>query len=118
MSWSRGTPGASGIFAAFKAASGVGGGSTITATGGTPQSTGINTAFGTQLQATVKNASNSPMSGVTVTFTAPSSAASGTFAGGVNTATTNAQGVAIAPVITANSTAGGRTEMAAATAGA
>src|SRR5260370_19798331 len=58
MSWSSGTPGASGIFAAFKAASGVGGGSTITATGGTPQRTRINTALGTQVQATVRDASH------------------------------------------------------------
>src|SRR5260370_383470 len=35
------------------------------------------------------------------------SGASGTFAGGVNTAVTNAQGVATAAVFTANSTAGG-----------
>jgi len=43
---------------------------------------------------------------VTVTFAAPSSGASGTFAGGVNTASTNASGVATAPAFTANSTGG------------
>jgi hypothetical protein len=79
----------------------------IAATAGTPQSATISTPFGTQLQATVKDASNNPVSGVTVTFAAPGSGASGTFAGGVNTATTNAQGVATAAVFTANSTAGG-----------
>ena len=42
----------------------------------------------------------------TVTFTAPGSGASGTFAGGVNTAVTNALGVATAPTFTANSIAG------------
>ena len=42
-----------------------------------------------------------------MTFTAPSSGASGTFSGGVNTATTNAQGVATAAVLTANATVGG-----------
>src|SRR5216684_2907304 len=79
----------------------------ITATAGTPQSTAINTAFATQLQATVRDAGNNPVSGVVVTFTAPTSGVSGTFAGGVNTATSNASGVATAPVFTANSTAGG-----------
>ncbi|OLC92743.1 MAG: hypothetical protein AUH86_18145 [Acidobacteria bacterium 13_1_40CM_4_58_4] len=79
----------------------------ITATAGTPQSTTINTAFATQLQATVKDSFGNPVSGVLVTFTAPTSGASGTFAGGVNTATTNVSGVATAPVFTANSTAGG-----------
>ncbi len=81
--------------------------SAITATAGTPQSATVNTAFAIQLQATVTDSGNNPVSGVTVTFTAPTSGASGTFAGGVNTATTNAQGVATAPVFTANSTAGG-----------
>src|SRR5258706_6622285 len=67
----------------------------------------INTAFATQLQATVRDASNNPVNGVTVTFTAPTSGASGTFAGGVNTAVTNAQGIATAAVFTANGTEGG-----------
>ena len=79
----------------------------ITATAGTTQSTNVNTAFGTQLQATVKDAGNNPVSGVTVTFTAPTSGVSGTFAGGVNTVTTNASGMATAPIFTANSIAGG-----------
>ncbi len=79
---------------------------TVTATAGTPQSTTGNTAFATNLQATVKDASNNPLSGVTVTFTAPGSGASGTFAGGVNTAVTNASGIATAAVFTANRTAG------------
>src|SRR6266404_4520728 len=79
----------------------------ITATAGTPQSATINTQFATQLQATVRDASNNPVNGVTVTFTAPTSGASGTFAGGVNTAVTNAQGIATAAVFTANGTVGG-----------
>src|SRR6202030_3698018 len=67
----------------------------ITATAGTPQSATISTAFTTALQATVKDSGNNPVSGVTVTFTAPAqTGASGTFAGGANTATTNASGVA------------------------
>src|SRR6266404_5869264 len=89
----------------------------ITATAGTPQSATINTQFATQLQATVRDASNNPVNGVTVTFTAPTSGASGTFASGVNTATTNAQGVALAAIFTANSTAGGPYNVTASVAG-
>ena len=43
----------------------------ITATGGTPQSAAINTAFGTVLTATVKDSGSNPVSGVVVTFAAP-----------------------------------------------
>ena len=45
----------------------------ITATGGTPQSTVEGTAFGTALAATVKDAGGNVLSGVMVTFTAPGS---------------------------------------------
>jgi hypothetical protein len=78
----------------------------ITATSGTPQSATLNTAFGSPLVATVRDSGNSPVSGVTVTFTAPGSGASGAFAGGVNTAVTNAQGQATSAAFTANGTAG------------
>ena len=83
----------------------------VTPTAGTPQSAAINTTFGTALQATVKDASNNPATGVTVTFTAPSSGASGKFAGMLGTAyaITNGSGVATAPAFTANSTAGSYT---------
>ncbi len=83
-----------------------GGTTTIVATAGTPQSAQVNTAFATNLQALVKDALNNPVANVTVTFTAPATGASGTFAGGVNTAITNASGVATAAVFTANGTAG------------
>jgi hypothetical protein len=81
----------------------------ITATAGTPQTATVNTAFATNLAATVKDTFGNPVAGATVTFTAPGSGASGTFAGGVNTAKTNALGVATAPVFTANTTAGAYT---------
>jgi len=81
---------------------------TITATAGSGQSTTISTAFTTALQATVLDASSNPVSGVTVTFTAPGSGASGTFTTS-NTAVTDATGVATANTFTANSTAGGYT---------
>jgi hypothetical protein len=57
----------------------------------------------------VTNAGN-PVSGATVTFTAPGSGASATFAGQASaTALTNSSGVATAPALTANSQAGSYT---------
>src|SRR5205814_3986503 len=79
----------------------------ITATSGTPQSATINTAFAAPLVATVKDAGGNPVAGVTVTFGVPGSGASGSFAGGVNTATTNGSGVATSATFTANNVAGG-----------
>ena len=87
---------------------------TITATAGTPQSTTVNTAFSTALQVTLKDAGNNPVNGVTVTFTAPGNGASGTFAGGIDTAMTNSSGVAAAPSLTANGVTGGYTVTASA----
>jgi hypothetical protein len=81
----------------------------ITATSGTPQSTNDDTAFGAPLVAKVIDASGNALTGVTVTFTAPSTGASGSFAGGVNTATTNASGVATSGTFTANGTLGSYT---------
>jgi hypothetical protein len=80
----------------------------LVATAGTPQSAMIGSAFGTQLAATVQESGNNT-TGVAVTFTSPGSGSSGTFPGNVITsnATTDAGGVAIAPVFTANGTAGG-----------
>ncbi len=88
---------------------------TVTATAGTPQSAAVNTPFATALQATVKDASGNPLSGVSVTFAAPASGASATFAGPA-TVTTNASGVATAPALTANGQAGSYTITASVTA--
>ena len=64
-------------------------------------------AFGAALQARVTDASNNPLSGVTVTFTAPGSGASGAFGGSATvSAVTNGSGIAVSPVLTANSQAG------------
>src|SRR5208283_5183481 len=81
---------------------------TITATAGTPQSAPTGTQFAL-LQATVTSPDGSPASGLAVTFTAPATGASGTFANGTatETDTTNANGVATSSVFTANATAGG-----------
>ncbi|MGI8856897.1 MAG: beta strand repeat-containing protein [Thermomicrobiales bacterium] len=73
---------------------------------GGSQSAPITTTFPTALAARVTDAMGNPVSGATVTFAAPSSRASGAFAGGVSTATTNAAGIATAPAFTANTTAG------------
>ena len=43
----------------------------LKASGGTPQSSVVNTPFSTALQATVADAAGNPLSGVTVTFAAP-----------------------------------------------
>ena len=86
----------------------------ITATAGTtPQSATVGTAFKRNLQVTVMKGT-SPVSGVAVTFTAPATGASGTFAGATNTttATTSSSGVATSPAFTANTTAGSYTVMA------
>ncbi|MGA7078456.1 MAG: hypothetical protein WBQ43_19735 [Terriglobales bacterium] len=77
----------------------------ITPTSGTPQSATVNAAFATPLVATVM-ANGSPVSGATVTFEVPAAGASGTFAGGVNTAVTNANGMATSAPFTANGSVG------------
>jgi N-terminal glycosyl-hydrolase-114-associated domain/Galactose oxidase, central domain len=81
----------------------------IAVTSGTPQSATVSTAFANPLVVTVKDSSNKAVSGVVVTFAAPTTGASGAFAGGVTTATTNASGVATSPVFTANATTGAYT---------
>ncbi len=81
----------------------------IAASSGTSQAATVNSPFATKLTATVADKYGNLVAGATVTFTAPTGGASGAFAGGVNTATTNAQGVATAAVFTANTTAGAYT---------
>src|ERR1039457_2119495 len=86
----------------------------------TPQSAQVTQAFGTLLSVTVKDASNAPVSGVVVTFTAPAqTVASGTFANGTGTtqATTDINGVATASAFTANTHAGGPYNVTAAATG-
>ena len=76
--------------------------------GSTPQSAAANAAFAANLGATVTDAGGQPVSGVTVTFTAPASGASGSFGAGGATASvvSGTNGVATAPVFTANATTG------------
>ena len=81
----------------------------ISATGGALQSATVSTAFGTALQATVLDAGGQPVSGVSVTFTAPAGGPSGAFSstGATDTETTGLNGVATtSQTFTANATAG------------
>lgn len=83
-------------------------GEVIAATSGTPQSHTINGAFAIPLVVTVTN-SGAPASGVAVSFTAPTTGASGKFADtgtATTTATTDANGLATSAVFIANEVTG------------
>jgi hypothetical protein len=92
----------------------------IAATGGTPQSARVNTQFTNALVATVMNGGQQPVSGVQVTFTAPATGTSGTFANGTDsdTETTNASGMATSTAFTANGGVGTYTVTATVASGA
>jgi len=90
----------------------------IAATSGTPQSASVNATFAAPLVATVVDGNQNPVSGALVTFEVPPSGAGGTFAGGVDTATTNASGVATSRVFTANGSVGTYTVTATVASGA
>jgi hypothetical protein len=79
----------------------------VTVSSGTPQTAAVNTAFEMPLVALVSDNKGNPVPGVVVTFTAPASGATATFANGVNTAATNASGLATSSVVSANGTIGG-----------
>ena len=81
----------------------------IAATAGTPQTAFLGMSFAAKLQATVTNTLGYPSPGVPITFAAPGSGSSGTFAGSSNVATgvTNSVGIATTPSFTANQTPGG-----------
>jgi len=75
----------------------------IAATGGTPQFAAVGAAFGSALQATVRDSAGNPVSGAPVTFTAPASGATAMLSS--TTAVTDANGVA-SVTATANATPG------------
>jgi hypothetical protein len=80
----------------------------VTITAGGTQSAPINTAFGTALTVVVKDAGGVTIPSQSVTFTAPSSGASGTFSNSSNTITGNTNGSGqLSETFTANGTAGG-----------
>jgi len=84
----------------------------LTLGGGTPQTAQLDTGFASPLQVALANSDGCPVTsvvGTPITFTAPSSGASGRFAtSGTNTVTVgaDASGNASAPMLTANDTAG------------
>jgi sugar lactone lactonase YvrE len=80
----------------------------IAVSAGSNQSAPLGQAFTTNLAALVTDSSNNPVPGALVTFTAPSTGASGTFAGGGISAQSlsNSSGIATAPVFSANGTLG------------
>ncbi len=87
---------------------------TLTLAGGTPQSAKLGTTFADPLQVALANTNGcpitTPMAGVAVTFAAPGSGPSGTFAASGANATlvgTNASGSASASQLTANTLPGG-----------
>jgi hypothetical protein len=95
--------------ASFSLTNNAGPAATITPTSGTSQGAAPGGAFAAPLVATVVDSDSNPVSGVTVTFAAPASGASGTFASnGTATETdmTNAMGVATSSAFTANATVG------------
>jgi uncharacterized delta-60 repeat protein len=76
---------------------------------GNNQNTQVATAFPTQLQARVRDSSDNPVSGATITFTAPpQTGASGTFAGGGTsyTGVSDASGIVTSSAFSANTVAG------------
>ncbi len=90
----------------------------LTLGGGTPQTALLGTSFGIPLQVVLANSDGCPVTsavGTPVSFTAPSSGASGSFAtSGTNSVTVGADlsGNASAPVFAANDTAGSYTVIA------
>ncbi len=79
----------------------------LVAVSGSSQTANTSAPFAAPLQAKVLDASSNPLSGVTVTFTAPSSGAGANFTtGNVAYVTTNASGIATSPSLSANGTAG------------
>jgi hypothetical protein len=79
----------------------------ITTQAGSGQSAAVDTAYSSVLEATVEDEYGNPVSGVAVTFQAPTQGATGTFAGvGSVTVMTDANGVAVAPALTAGTMAG------------
>jgi hypothetical protein len=82
----------------------------IIAVSGTPQSTVVGTPFGSALQAKVTDASSNPVPNFSVTFAAPSSGPTASFAGVLSsTAITNSAGIATSPVPIAMAMAGSYT---------
>jgi hypothetical protein len=88
---------------------------TVTATSGANQAAMTNAVFALPLTATVTDAFGNPVPNVVVTFSAPTTGASGAFSGvATATATTNTSGMAASPAFRANNTVGAYTVTASA----
>jgi len=87
----------------------------ISVSSGSGQSATVGMAFAGPLQASITDSGGNAVPNASVTFTAPSSGASATFANGLAsyTTTTNSSGIATSLTLTANTTAGGYTVTAA-----
>jgi hypothetical protein len=99
------------ISASFNETNLAGAATQVVLTAGGGQSAVAGSAFATDLSATIEDAHGNPVltGGTTVTFTAPGSGASGTFAGdssSISGVQTTSGGVATATVFTANATGG------------
>jgi hypothetical protein len=94
--------------------------SSIVIVSGSPQSTTVNTNFANPLVVQVTDANGNLVPGAQVTFTAPSSGASGTFVSSSSatiTVLTDSNGQASSGTFTANTVAGGPYNVSAATSG-
>ncbi len=83
--------------------------SKVTAAAGDGQQTSVGAVFAQRLSAKVVNAEGFAVEGATVTFALPQGGASATFTSGAATsasATTNADGIAVSPILEANGSAG------------
>jgi hypothetical protein len=84
--------------------------------GSTPQSATVGTQFAIPLAAKVSESGN-PIGGVTVTWAAPGTEPTGSFAGPATAVTDNTTGIATPPAFTASNTAGGPYTVSATAAG-
>ena len=75
---------------------------------GSGQSTSVSTAFASPLRVRAEDAQGAPVPGVRVLFTAPTTGATASFAGGKSSVevSTNTQGIATSPALTANAQQG------------
>jgi hypothetical protein len=98
---------AAGISTSFSLTNTAGPPAQVVPQNGSGQSAAINTPFIAPLVVQVVDNSGDSLSGVLVTFNAPGSGASVTFAGGADTATTDSNGIATSATLRANGTVGG-----------
>jgi hypothetical protein len=78
----------------------------VTVVSGSSQTATVAAAYSSKLKVVVTDQYGNPVPNKTVTFAAPGSGPSVTFEGGVTTATTGSDGVALSPALTANTAAG------------